>query len=107
MAPADVEQCLQGIPGWAPADGHTKLRKSFPFRDFATALAYVNRLAAVAEEQDHHPDVEFGWGYVHLTWTTHNIRGLSENDFTMAATSDLLFQDLSGAQGSQQERSIL
>lgn len=96
MHPADVVDWLLHVPGWEYEDDYRKIRKRYRFKDFASALAFVNRLAAVAEEQDHHPDVAFGWGYAHITWTTHKIKGLSENDFIMAANTDLLFEDAPG-----------
>jgi 4a-hydroxytetrahydrobiopterin dehydratase len=73
------------IPGWSlEADG-TRIERGFKFKNFAGALAFVNRVGEIAEEEGHHPDVAFGWGYAKVTLYTHKIRGLHENDFIMAA----------------------
>ena len=59
--------------------------KQYRFPDFRQALAFVNRVGELAEEEGHHPDIELGWGRVKLTLWTHSIGGLSENDFILAA----------------------
>jgi 4a-hydroxytetrahydrobiopterin dehydratase len=73
-------------PGWA-LEGDA-LVKRFRFPDFAAALAFVNRVAAVAEAEDHHPDVELAWGRAVLRIWTHAAGGLTENDFILAARAD-------------------
>jgi 4a-hydroxytetrahydrobiopterin dehydratase len=73
--------------GWNVADGR-HLEKDYAFRDFKEALAFTNRVGAIAEEQGHHPDILLGWGKVKLTIWTHTIDGLSENDFILAARAD-------------------
>lgn len=70
-------------PGWKVTA--KQLRKNYRFKDFATALDFVNKVGAVAEEAGHHPNIEFGWGFVSITLWTHAINGLSENDFILAA----------------------
>lgn len=77
------------VPQWEVVDGH-HLRREFSFRDFREALAFVNRVGELAEEQGHHPDVTFGWGYADIRAFTHVIDGLSENDFILAARIDAL-----------------
>lgn len=68
-----------------------QLRREWKFKNFRLALAWVNQVAVVAEELKHHPDVSFGWGYVRLTITTHDIGGkLSEKDFDLAKRIDQL-----------------
>lgn len=66
------------------------LRKTYRFADFASALAFVVDVGRVADEEHHHPDVELGWGRATLSWTTHDVGGLTENDFVMAAKADEL-----------------
>lgn len=66
------------------------LEKTYRFADFAQALAFVNRVGAIAEQQDHHPDVQLSWGRVTLQIWTHRVKGLTENDFILAATCDRL-----------------
>jgi len=90
MHPADVVDWLLYVPGWEQCDGYRKITKGYRFDDFAAALSFVNALGGIAEEEGHHPDLAFGWGYVNVTWTTHKIKGLSENDFIMAARTDQL-----------------
>lgn len=65
--------------GWEVIDGK-RLRRTWRFADFATALAFVNRVGALAEELGHHPDVELGWGRVAIEWTTHDAGGLTDRD---------------------------
>lgn len=72
------------IPGWSVVDEH-HLRVEFEFPDFARALAFVNRVGALAEEQGHHPDINLAWGKVEITLWTHKIDGLTESDFILAA----------------------
>ncbi|MDO8564894.1 MAG: 4a-hydroxytetrahydrobiopterin dehydratase [bacterium] len=79
-----VEKLLKEIPEWEWKNYH-HLQRRFNFKDFAEALAFVNKVGALAEKEGHHPDIEFGWGYVAIKLFTHNINGLSENDFIVAA----------------------
>lgn len=69
-------------------NGHMLLEKTYAFKAFADALAFVNRVGAVAEEQGHHPDVHLSWGRVRLEIWTHKIKGLTESDFIFAAKCD-------------------
>ncbi len=85
----EIALLLPAAPGWQ-VDGEGHLRKRFRFTDFATALAYVNRLGAMAEEQDHHPNLALSWGRVEVRIWTHAISGLSENDFIFAAKANAL-----------------
>jgi 4a-hydroxytetrahydrobiopterin dehydratase len=75
--------------GWRVAGGH-HLEKEFRFPDFAAALAFTNRIGAVAEEQGHHPDIALSWGKVGVTIWTHKIDGLTRSDFVLAAKIDAL-----------------
>lgn len=69
---------------------YMKLRKSFTFPDFKTALAFTNKVGEIAEAEGHHPDIQLSWGKVIIELTTHAIKGLSENDFILAAKIDTL-----------------
>jgi 4a-hydroxytetrahydrobiopterin dehydratase len=69
-------------------DGEKRLVRTFSLPDFAAALELTNRVGAAAEEQGHHPLIELTWGRVTISWWTHAIRGLHENDFVMAARTD-------------------
>lgn len=68
--------------------GH--LQKSFEFPNFATALAFVNRVGALAEAQNHHPDLQLRWGQVVVEIWTHSVDGLTEGDFILAAKTECL-----------------
>lgn len=76
---------LEKTPGWSLIENAMKLHRSFKFDNFVLALAFVNKVGTLAEEEGHHPDLEFGWGYVNITVYTHKINGLHENDFILAA----------------------
>ena len=77
------------VAGWELVEEH-HLRRTFPFPDFARALAFVNRVGTVAEQEGHHPDIRLTWGKATIELFTHKIGGLSESDFIMAAKIDAL-----------------
>ena len=87
---AEAERLLAETPGWSLTDDATRIERTFKTKDFASALALVERIAELAEAEDHHPDVCFGWGYCRVVFQTHKIKGLHENDFIMAAKIDRL-----------------
>jgi len=72
------------VSGWQVIEEH-HLTKSFKFPDFCQALALVNKVGELAEEQGHHPDIYLAWGKVDITIWTHKIDGLTESDFILAA----------------------
>lgn len=71
-------------PSWS-RDANRLLRRSFRFKNFRDAFGFATRVALIAEAEGHHPDFEIGWGKVDLTLTTHAAKGLTDNDFIMAA----------------------
>ena len=75
---------------WALSEDARSIRREFSFRDFYRTMSFVNALAHIANIEDHHPDLEVGYNYCRVTYTTHAIRGLSENDFVCAAKVDLI-----------------
>jgi len=83
----ELEQLKAQVPGWQVVNGH-HLTKTFNFPDFRTALDFVNRAGAVAEEEGHHPDLLLSWGKVEVRTWTHKIDGLTESDFILAAKID-------------------
>ena len=83
------------VPDWEVYDGATKIRRTFRFDNFRDAFTLVARLAEIAEEEGHHPDITFGWGYVTVVLFTHKIKGLHENDFIIAAKCDRAYRELS------------
>ncbi len=81
---------LRQIPGWEVLQDTKILSREFKFKDFAEALVFTDKIGTIAESEGHHPDIEMGWGYVRVKLTTHAIKGLSENDFIVAAKVNLL-----------------
>lgn len=91
LTSAEAETLLVGTVGWDLLDGATRLRRSLKFDDFQSALEFVQNVGAIAEQEGHHPDIEFGWGYANILIYTHKINGLHENDFILAAKINKLF----------------
>jgi len=89
---AEVADLKRQIPDWqlVERDGVAQLERMFHVPTFADALAFTNRVGALAEVEGHHPALLTEWGRVTVTWWTHKIRGLHRNDFIMAAKTDAL-----------------
>ncbi len=89
----EIKQLSAQLPAWRviEKEGEPRLEKAFQFKDFTRAVAFTNRVAQVANEEDHHPAILTEWGKVIVTWWTHKIHGLSQNDFIMAAKTDQLY----------------
>jgi len=92
LPPARTQELLKQLGrGWSLNQaGH--LERLYTFKDFAEALAFVNRVGAVAEEEGHHPDLLLAWGKCKMEIWTHKINGLTESDFYMAAKADREFE---------------
>ncbi len=92
---AEVGDLKRQLPDWqlVERDGVAQLERTFHVPTFADALAFTNRVGALAEEEGHHPALLTEWGRVTVTWWTHKIRGLHRNDFIMAAKTDALAAD--------------
>ena len=89
---ADLESLRAQIdPEWVVVDEH-HLSRLYRFKAFAPALAFVNRVGAIAEEQNHHPDIYLAWGRVRVDIWTHKINGLTESDFIFAAKCDAVYE---------------
>lgn len=88
----ELAEIHKQVPQWAhwKVINEHHLTRTFTFPDFKQALAFVNRVGDVAEEQGHHPDILLTWGKVEITLWTHKIDGLTESDFIMAAKIDRL-----------------
>ncbi len=84
-----IEELLEQVDGWS-VEQEYHLTGTYTFADFAEALAFVNRVGALAEEQGHHPDLHLSWGKVVAEIWTHKIKGLTESDFIFAAKVDAL-----------------
>lgn len=90
VPPLTVEQIqplLDQVDQWNVVNNH-HVEKEFKFPDFKTALDFVNKVGAIAEEQGHHPDIYLAWGKAGITIWTHKINGLTESDFILAAKID-------------------
>lgn len=87
LGPDDTARLLRLVDGWNIQDG-PRLAKAWRFADFASALAFVNRIGAIADAENHHPDVALAWGRVGIELWTHDAGGLTENDFILAARID-------------------
>lgn len=92
LAGLELERLRAQLPDWQVVDGHHLVR-TFTFPDFRTALDFVNRVGAIAEEEGHHPDLLLSWGKVEVKTWTHTIDGLTESDFILAAKIDKLRQN--------------
>jgi 4a-hydroxytetrahydrobiopterin dehydratase len=90
MSANEVGALLGQIDGWQAVDEYRKLTKQRRFPDFKAAMAFVNRMAEVAETEQHHPDFTVHYNTVDITIWTHSVGGLSENDFILAAKIDRL-----------------
>jgi len=86
---SDLQKQLPDSADWKVVNEH-HLTRAFTFPDFKSALDFVNKVGALAEEQGHHPDIVLKWGKVEITMWTHKIDGLTESDFIMAAKIDRL-----------------
>lgn len=85
----EIKRFLNELNGWEVVQEH-HLRKLYEFENFLAAQEFVQKVGTVAEQQGHHPDISFGWGYAELLIYTHKIDGLSESDFILAAKIDKL-----------------
>jgi len=84
----EAAQYHEQAPDWELSDRVRRIERTFRFKNFREAFAFVERAAALAETEGHHPDISFGWGYVTVSLQTKKIKGLHENDFIMATKLD-------------------
>ncbi len=88
VAPYTKEQAVKNLPqisGWQLRDDGKEISRQVKFKNFKAALTFVNQIGDIAEAEGHHPDLELGWGRVGVRLSTHAIKGLSLNDFILAA----------------------
>lgn len=88
-----IKELLNQLGGEWQVVEDRKLEKNYKFKNFRDALAFVNRVGAIAEEQGHHPDLLLSWGLVKVVLWTHKINGLTESDFILAAKCDKLISE--------------
>jgi len=94
IAAGDAVRALEDLPGWVLGTG--RIEKEFHFKSYLAGLKFAYSIGKIAEEQNHHPDMLIGWRRVRLTFSTHAIKGLSQNDFIMAARSELEYSKTNG-----------
>ena len=88
---SEIHKYQKKVDGWNIIKNEQKvylLEKKFIFKNFLESQNFVNEIGKLSEEEGHHPDILFGWGYAKINITTHAIEGLSENDFILAAKID-------------------
>lgn len=92
----EIKDFLHQIPDWMVinVEDINRLRREFKFESYRQALDFSLRVGEMAEEQDHHPMILTEWGKVTVTWWTHFIKGLHQNDFITAAKSDKIYEEL-------------
>ena len=90
---AEIADLQLHTPQWQlkEMDGIQRIERIFKFKNYAEALAFTNKIGAIAEEEDHHPLIVLEWGRVTVQWWTHVVKGLHKNDFVMAAKTDEIF----------------
>ena len=93
LTDVEVRELMPQVPGWTlkRQNGIWCIQRVFQFKNFIEAMTFTNKVAAIAEEQGHHPLIVTEWGRVTVQWWTHVIKGLHKNDFVMAAKTDELF----------------
>lgn len=92
MSEPEVHKYLSEVLGWVLARGGKKIVRKFEFKDFVEAIAFINKVAAVAEGEGHHPDLHIFYNKVTIELSTHAVGGLSENDFILAAKINALLE---------------
>lgn len=88
---SEIHNYLKKVDGWdvkSNEDNSFYLVKEFNFKDFKQSQNFINKIGDIAEQENHHPDLSFGWGYCKVKISTHAIKGLAESDFILAAKID-------------------
>ena len=91
---SEIHKYQKKVDGWEISKNRKNiffLNKRFKFKNFLDSQKFINKVGEISEEEGHHPDISFGWGYAKIIITTHAIEGLSENDFILAAKIDQIF----------------
>jgi 4a-hydroxytetrahydrobiopterin dehydratase len=89
---SQTAELLQQLPGWKLSDDGKAIAKDFRFDDFHHTLGFIAAVGFMANQQDHHPDLEAGYGHCQLTWSTHDVGGLSMNDVICASRVEALLE---------------
>ncbi len=96
LTDAEIADLMLHVRHWqlVARDGISRLERVFKLKNYAEAVDFTNKIAAVAEAEDHHPLIILEWGRVTIQWWTHVVKGLHRNDFIMAAKTDELFDHI-------------
>jgi len=92
LDPARIEALLSEVPGYQVVDSRSVISKDYKFADFYETIAFVNALAYIANQEDHHPDLEVSYNKCRVSFSTHDAGGLTENDFICAARVNTLIR---------------
>lgn len=90
LTPEEINQLLPEIKEWQLSADHSSIHKRFTFKNFYKTMAFVNAIAWMAHQENHHPDMEVGFNYCVVHYSTHAVKGLTKNDFICAAKVDSL-----------------
>lgn len=90
LSAVERDFALESLQGWKLTQDGKAIHKRFAFKNFVESLAFVNKLGAVAEEHNHHPDLTLGWGYAGVLFTTHDSGGLTALDIQLAKAAEKL-----------------
>ena len=90
MTKEEITKLLPQIKQWQVSADNKKIHRRFEFKGFYKTMAFVNAVAWIANQENHHPDMEVGYNYCVINYTTHAVDGLTQNDFICAAKVDLL-----------------
>jgi len=90
LTDAERASLTKTLPGWSLVEGHEAIARNFQFRDFNEAWGFMNRVALLAESQNHHPDWSNVWNRVRIELSTHDAGGLTDNDLKLAKAIDAL-----------------
>lgn len=91
LTPEEAQAFMPSVEGWELHENATWLKRQYSFKNWKQAFAFLQKIDAIAEDEMHHPDVSFGWGYCNVSLQTHKINGLHENDFIIAARIEKAF----------------
>ena len=97
----EAERFRAQASDWELRDDAHRIERTFRFRNFREAVAFVQEIGELAEAEGHHPDISFGWGYATVRLQTKKIKGLHENDFIMASKIDRIFDGPDGSPSRQ------
>ncbi len=90
LTPNEAHALMHQVENWDLIESNTKIRRTFTFKTFILAQEFAVKVGNLAESENHHPDISYGWGYCTVLFYTHKIKGLHENDFILAAKVNVI-----------------